>query len=208
VLLTFINIHHYTEKEILMKKIWMTSVLVLGLSVSVLAQTANESAKTADPENLAKEYFSQIMDVAISATTNTKLYQFVYEWIGTPYRLGGKTKKGIDCSHFAYEVYDKVFNTTLGYNSRNIYTQVDPVKKSDLKAGDLVFFKIRSRNITHVGVYLGDDKFAHASSSRGVMISSLNEAYWKRYYFDGGRMLSAEMYQEKPQIAPPTKRVL
>lgn len=155
-----------------------------------------------DPDNLAKEYFSQIMGVAVSASTNTKLYQFIYEWIGTPYRLGGKTKNGVDCSKFAYELYDQVFNTPLGHNSRNIYTQVDPIKKDELKPGDLVFFKIRSRNITHVGVYIGDDKFAHASSSRGVMISNLNEAYWKRYYYNGGRMLTATNDIEEDGFRP------
>ncbi|EFK57456.1 C40 family peptidase [Sphingobacterium spiritivorum] len=165
-------------------------VLFIGLCLVSQAQSTKTQSKSesADPDNLAKDYFSQIMGVAVSATTNTKLYQFVYDWIGTPYRLGGDSKRGIDCSKFAYELYDKVFNTSIGYNSRNIYTQVDPIGKSELKAGDLVFFKIRSKSITHIGVYLGDDKFAHASSSKGVMISNLNEAYWKRYYYNGGRM--------------------
>lgn len=181
---------------------WTLAVMLSVFALCSNAQTTatnNESTPT-DPDNLAKEYFSQIMGVAVSATTNTKMYQFIYDWIGTPYRLGGHSKKGIDCSKFAYELYDQVFNTTLGYNSRNIYTQVSSVKKEDLKPGDLVFFKIRSKNITHVGVYIGDDKFAHASSSRGVMISSLNEAYWRRYYYDSGRMLTAD---NKLNIEPP-----
>ncbi|MVZ65487.1 glycoside hydrolase [Sphingobacterium sp. DK4209] len=160
-------------------------MLLIGLCLVSQAQT--NSQKSSDPDNLAKEYFSQIMGVAANATSNTKLYQFVYEWLGTPYRLGGDSKRGIDCSKFSLAVYENVFNTTIGYNSRNQYQNVTPVRKGELEPGDLVFFKIRSRSITHVGVYLGEDKFAHASSSRGVMVSNLNEAYWKRYYYNGGR---------------------
>ena len=160
-------------------------MLLIGLCLFSQAQTNQQ--KSSDPDNLAKEYFSQIMGVAQNATTNTKLYQFVYEWLGTPYRLGGDSKRGIDCSKFSLAVYENVFNTTIGYNSRNQYANVTPIRKGELQAGDLVFFKIRSRNITHVGIYLGDDKFAHASSSKGVMVSNLNEAYWKRYYYNGGR---------------------
>src|SRR5690606_4471872 len=180
------------------KLTWLIPLLTIWLSTGLQAQTSTPpSTDPEDPDNLAKEYFSQIMGVAVSAKSNTKLYQFIYDWIGTPYRLGGNSKKGIDCSKFAYELYNQVFNTPLGHNSRNIYTQVSPVKKSDLKAGDLVFFKIRSRSITHVGVYIGDGKFAHASSSRGVMISALDEAYWRRYYYDGGRMLMADNNEEE-----------
>lgn len=166
-------------------------MLFIGFCLVSQAQSTNKKSSS-DQENLAKEYFSQIMGVAINATTSAKLYQFVYDWLGTPYRLGGSSKKGIDCSKFSLALYENVFNTTIGYNSRNQYANVTPIGKNDLQPGDLVFFKIRSRNITHVGVYLGDDKFAHASSSKGVMVSNLNEAYWKRYYYNGGRPKAQE----------------
>lgn len=172
--------------------------LLICLSIAVNAQTSkstssNPSSKAdvSDPDNLASQFFSQIMGVAISATSNTKMYSFIYDWLGTPYRLGGDTKKGIDCSGFAYELYNKSFNTIIGSNSRNIFSMVNPISKADLKEGDLVFFKIHSKSISHVGVYIGDNKFAHASSSRGVMISNLEEAYWQRYFYKGGRILES-----------------
>ena len=172
-----------------MGKKFLLAIVVVLSSVSTQAQTSKKS--TEDPDNLAKDYFSQIMGVAVSATSNVKLYQFVYDWLGTPYRLGGTSENGIDCSGFAYQLYDKVFNTVIGNNSRNIFSKVNPVSKDELQEGDLVFFKINSRAISHVGVYLGDNKFAHASSSRGVMISNLNAPYWKRYYYKGGRLLQS-----------------
>ncbi len=171
------------------KNVLVAMLLSVCTCASLQAQPAKKT--TEDPDNLAKEYFSQIMGVAASATSNVKLYQFVYDWLGTPYRLGGDTKKGIDCSGFAYEVYEKVFNTVIGNNSRNIFSMVNPVSKDELQEGDLVFFKIRSKAISHVGVYLGNNKFAHASSSRGVMISNLNESYWQRYYYKGGRLIES-----------------
>lgn len=180
-----------------MRKTVLLVVLLFTLLVNSTFAQESKTTSTSDPDNLAKEYFSQIMGVAVSATTSSKLYQFVYDWIGTPYRLGGNSKKGIDCSKFASQMYDQVFNTAIGYNSRNIYSNVDKVKKGDLEPGDFVFFKIRSKNISHVGVYIGDNKFAHASSSKGVMISDLDESYWKRYYFNGGRVLTASLEMEE-----------
>jgi len=177
-----------------MKKI----TLGIALFFSVLAAQAQTKVVPAQPadkapdeqESLAKDYLSQIMGVALSATSNMKLFHFVYDWIGTPYRFGGSSKKGIDCSAFTKELYSDVFNLDIRRNSRDIFSMVSPVSKDELKEGDLVFFKIHSRRISHVGIYLGNNRFAHASS-KGVAISSLDDAYYSRYFYKGGRLLSA-----------------
>jgi lipoprotein Spr len=177
-----------------MKKI--TIIIALFFSVlAVQAQTKtspnpSDNQTPDDQESLAKDYLSQIMGVALSATSNMKLFHFVYDWIGTPYRFGGSSKNGIDCSAFTKELYSQVFNMDIERNSRDIFSMVSPVNKDELKEGDLVFFKIHSRRISHVGIYLGSGRFAHASS-RGVAINSLDDPYYKRYFYRGGRMLES-----------------
>jgi lipoprotein Spr len=168
--------------------------LAIALFFSVLAAQAQTKTAPAvadkddDQESMAKTYLSQIMGVALSATSNMKLFNFVHDWIGTPYRFGGSSRKGIDCSAFTKQLYSDVFNLTIRRSSRDIFSMVNPVGKDDLKEGDLVFFKIHSRSISHVGIYLGNNRFAHASS-RGVAISSLDDAYYSRYFYKGGRLL-------------------
>ena len=177
-----------------MKKI----LIVIALFFSVLATQAQTKVTSVQPaeksqdddESLAKDYLSQIMGVALSATSNMKLFHFVYDWIGTPYRFGGSSRKGIDCSAFTKELYREVFNLDIKRNSRDIFSMVSPVGKDELKEGDLVFFKIHSRRISHIGIYLGNNRFAHASS-KGVAISSLDDAYYSRYFYRGGRLLSS-----------------
>jgi lipoprotein Spr len=175
----------------MIKKFLFSTIIAITCLSSVMAQSKKETNKLEDPDNLASQYLSQVMGVAVDATSNLKLYKFIYEWIGTPYRFGGNTKKGIDCSAFTKAIYDKVFNTTILRNSRDIFSMVNPLPKDELKEGDLVFFKIKSASITHIGIYLGDNRFAHASSSRGVVISNLNEPYYSRYFYKGGRILDS-----------------
>jgi lipoprotein Spr len=170
----------------MIKKIFFGLFFIFNF-VAVYAQNKQEN-KTEDPDNLASQYLSQIMGVALNVTSNVKLYQFVYDWIGTPYRFGGSSRKGIDCSGFTKEIYAKVFNTIIRRNSRDIFNAAIPISREDLKEGDLVFFKIKSKYITHVGIYLGNNRFAHASSVRGVALNNLEEPYYKRYFYKGGRI--------------------
>src|SRR5580698_9943143 len=178
-----------------MKKIFigialLCSVLATQAQTTKTAPSPADDKNSDDQESLAKDYLSQIMGVALSATSNMKLFHFVYDWIGTPYRFGGSSRKGIDCSAFTKELYSEVFNLDIRRSSRDIFSMVNPVSKDDLKEGDLVFFKIHSRRISHVGIYLGNNRFAHASL-RGVAISSLDDPYYSRYFYRGGRLLSS-----------------
>jgi cell wall-associated NlpC family hydrolase len=115
------------------------------------------------------------------------LYQQLEAWEGAPYRLGGRSKKGVDCSGFVYMTYLTRFNIKL---PRSTYRQSqigDYVFKRDLSAGDLVFFRT-GYSRRHVGIYLENGLFAHASKSSGVMLSDLQDSYWSKRYWKAVRI--------------------
>jgi probable lipoprotein NlpC len=108
-------------------------------------------------------------------------------WRGTPYRLGGTGRNGIDCSAFVMIAFRNTFGIVI---PRCTYDQVrvgTHINKARLRAGDLVFFKT-SRYSNHVGIYLKNGEFAHASASRGVTISSLYNGYWQSRYWTARRI--------------------
>lgn len=132
--------------------------------------------------------YAQLLDIPVEKVTNMQLYGFIEDWYGTPYRLGGKNKDGIDCSAFSNTLLNNVFRASSAGTSAQLYAKSKKLSNNQMKEGDLVFFKINQSNVSHVGVYLTNDRFVHASTSNGVMISDLNETYWKKYYAGGGRM--------------------
>jgi lipoprotein Spr len=153
------------------------------LPAPVVAVVTPDSAASAQ----LNTYFLQF-GLHPDSAASRELYDLVYAWKGTRYKYAGHTQNGVDCSGFANEVYTKCYDTTLPGGCTNIYTMVDTISKDSLREGDLVFFKIRKGQISHVGIYLGNSYFAHASVHSGVTVSSLNEEYYRKYYFTGGRL--------------------
>lgn len=111
-------------------------------------------------------------------------------WIGVPYHYGGTTKKGVDCSGLTYNIYKTVYRKTVPRDTNGLEKKAKKVSKGKLKPGDLVFFATTGdkKKITHVGIYLKNNKFIHASTSRGVIVSDLNESYYRQCWKRGGNL--------------------
>ena len=156
-------------------------------SASVLMPDTDISLSLSDLLFYSK--YSDKLGINLDGTENKDLIMAIDEWFGTPFRMGGCSKYGVDCSCFVKKIYDDVYGLYLSRTSKSIYYEdLIPVKKEDLQEGDILCFKIRGRRISHIGIYLKDNKFVHASRKRGVMINDLNEKYYKKRYFSGGRV--------------------
>lgn len=121
---------------------------------------------------------------------NIPLYVECSTWIGVPYRYAGNTKKGVDCSGMVKAIYKKTHNKTLSRSTKDQYKESKKTSTKRLKAGDLVFFATgkKKKEPTHVGIYLKDNKFIHASTSKGVIVSSLDESYYKKRFINGRKI--------------------
>lgn len=117
-----------------------------------------------------------------------KLMRVIDTWIGTPYKYGGESRSGADCSGFVKAVYSEVYGISLPRTTQAMLESARGINPDQLRPGDLVFFEISRKNF-HVGIYTGDRKFAHASEKKGVIISSMDEPYYIRTFVKAGRFL-------------------
>ena len=115
------------------------------------------------------------------------LYRYYHDWRGTPYRLGGLSKNGVDCSGFVYLAYRSIAGIKLPRTTRQQMRLGSDVSPYDLEPGDLVFFKT-GWNKRHVGIYMQNGQFMHASTSHGVMLSGLSEKYWQDTFYLAKRL--------------------
>ena len=192
-----------------MKKLSGFHCLLLGCILGVAATSCHTAKRNVTPsreettvtvpaddsehaEN-TYDYLSRKLNVKVTSKDRRHLefYEASARWIGTPYRYGGFSRKGIDCSGLVVKIYQSVYGKGLERSSAGILdTNCRRIKKSNLKPGDLVFFATgkSKRRVSHVGIFIKDGKFIHSSTSRGVIISDLDESYYRRTFVAAGEV--------------------
>ena len=170
-----------------MKKSFAIFLLIIMIASGIIQMPAQNNSALATDDEYTLQYYSQVLGFEVKQIQNLLLYDIIDQWMNTPYRYAGQGEKGIDCSHFVITVYASAMSRVLEGSSADIFEKCQPVKKNKLQEGDLVFFRIHSKRISHVGIYLGENKFVHASTKSGVIISDLDEPYYHKYFKSGGR---------------------
>lgn len=152
---------------------------------------ASRHAVVEDASSVQLKY-AVLLNTEVEALPTKTLLESVDEWYGVRYRTGGNTKTGVDCSGFTVAVYATAYGLAIPRVSREQYRTSRKISTTELQEGDLVFFNTNGRGVSHVGVYLGNNKFIHASVSRGVMVNDLYEPYYLKRYIGAGRMEEKE----------------
>jgi cell wall-associated NlpC family hydrolase len=177
------------------RRLWLIGMLVLMVAGCAGAPPRPSGPAGADSTGGKARVHSGSSIVAPPTTAGDlgnlerRLRAEVAQWLGTPHRMGGATRRGVDCSGFVQRLYREMFGRRIPRSTALQVQSGRPVGESQLCCGDLVFFKVPGKG-RHVGIYLGEAQFAHASTSRGVTVSSLEERYWRRAYWTARRYLN------------------
>jgi len=177
------------------------TVIIIGIlsTFQCLAQENDDSLNITNSDNenftslcledsVKKAYFINY-NIDTDTSACPALYCQIYDWLGVKYAYGESSKNGTDCSGLVSNITKEFLQYKLAGNSANMYANCKKIRKESLQEFDLVFFKINTQNISHVGIYLQNGNFVHSTVNRGVMISNLEEAYYKKYFIGGGRKI-------------------
>jgi len=188
-------------------KLYQSSLLLL-LTATIItachtkrAILKGEPGEVVKPQGFIADKYAEIMGVDKDAIQNGRLYAFVDQWMGVPYKFGGQDKDGVDCSGLAQLLEQEVYGIMI---PRMTSQQINVIKRKyedELKEGDLVFFDFDGKKFSHVGIYLQNGYVLHASSRKGVMIVQLHDPSMYKYFSRAGSIettiLSSQLSQDK-----------
>jgi cell wall-associated NlpC family hydrolase len=170
---------------------FLTAVLIVcmlnGCTTFYPVRQADRQKVLQDSQSRLEQETSNNRDV-----TTQKFSNQIKFYLGTPYKYGGDSRNGMDCSGFVSTIFFECFNIELPHNTFQIYQDCQEIPEQELKLGDLVFFR-NHRKIDHVGIYLVKDYFVHASVSHGVIVSQLSEKYYRSRYCAAGRIIDFKL---------------
>ena len=151
-----------------------------------------EPGEIVQPQASIAEKYSQMLGVDEDAIQNGRLYAFIEQWMGTPYKFGGLDKDGIDCSGLAFLLEQQVYGINIPRMTSQQVTIIKRKYEEELQEGDLVFFDYDGKKFSHVGIYLQNGYYVHASSTKGVIIVKLHDPYTYKYFSRCGSVVAAD----------------
>jgi probable lipoprotein NlpC len=178
-----------------MKKTYPLYIVFLLLGIALTSCHSRRAVLKGEPGEVVKpqasiaEKYSTIMGVDRAAIQNGRLYAFIDQWMGTPYRFGGMDRDGLDCSGLSVLLEQQVYGINI---PRTTGQQVNVIKRKyeeELIEGDLVFFDFDGKKFSHVGIYLQNGYFVHASSTKGVMITRLHDPSMYKHFSRAGSII-------------------
>ncbi|MBN1465550.1 C40 family peptidase [candidate division KSB1 bacterium] len=136
-----------------------------------------------------RPYYSGMHNqISYDAVMMEKMKEEIRKFYGAPYKWGGDSPQGTDCSGLIATLYKNAANITLPHSTQEMFAGAKKVHRIDLLFGDLVFFSDGGRTATHVGLYIGKGYFLHASSSRGVILSKMTDRYYRNQFIGARRI--------------------
>ena len=151
-----------------------------------------EPGEVVAPQLSIAEKYSAILGVDVNSIRNGRLYAFIDQWMGTPYRFGGLDHNGIDCSGLSFLLQQQVYGINMPRTTSQQVLIIKRKYEEELQEGDLVFFDYDGKKFSHVGVYLQNGYYVHASSTKGVIITKLHDPYTYKYFSRCGSVVASD----------------
>lgn len=163
-------------------------IIFLSLVLLYSCRTHKEGKpNVSKPGNLSK--YEKILGIPLPDKINSNYIQAISTWVGAPYKYGGSTVNGTDCSGFVFSIYSTVFSIKLERSSSAMHAKAKRIEKSKIQEGDLLFFTIEGQKVNHVGMHITAGYFIHASTKKGVVVSSMEEPYYIKHFMSYGTYL-------------------